>query len=181
MNKRKVFWAWNNLSDFEKQQLQNLKEYMVREGVIIPEGYKDRDLLKFMQGERFNIPVVSEKLKNHFIWLEALPIARTLTQIHLKILQTGCLYLFGRDKFLRPTCILNCRILGDLANEYPGEQSAQAFTDAFLFLNEYANKVMLLPGHIEQWIMLLDLGNLSMTGLPRANIMSFGKMSQAHL
>ena len=52
---------------------------------------------------------------------------------------------------------------------------------AFLFVYEYAKKVMLLPGHIEQWVMILDLGNLAMTSLPRANILNFGKVTQAHL
>ena len=84
---------------------------MEKREIIIPEGYLERDLLKFLQGEKFNIPVVAEKLKAHFIWLEELPIERLLTPLNLKVIQSGCLYILGRDKYLRPTCILDCVVL----------------------------------------------------------------------
>ena len=73
--------------------------------------------------------------------------------------------------------MLDCVVLSRLCEEHPGEGSAEAFMEAFLFVYEYAKKVMLLPGHIEQWVMIVNLGNLSMTSLPRSNIMSFGKVS----
>ena len=75
-NQRKIFWAWNNVSDFEKRMLTELKKHMDTHGILIPRNFKERDLLKFLQGEKFNIVVVAEKLRQHFIWLEALPIER---------------------------------------------------------------------------------------------------------
>ena len=44
--------------------------------ILIPANFKERDLLKFLQGEKWNLVVVAEKLRQHFIWLEALPIER---------------------------------------------------------------------------------------------------------
>ena len=110
-NQRKVFWAWNNISDYEKRMLNELREHMSAHNILIPTNFKERDLLKFLQGEKFNLVVVAEKLRQHFIWLEALPIERQLNHLHLKIIQSGCLYIHGRDKFLRPTCILDCVVL----------------------------------------------------------------------
>ena len=82
---------------------------------------------------------------------------------------------------MRPTCILDCVVLSNLCEQYPGEGSGEAFMEAFLFVYEYAKKVMLMPGTIEQWVMIVNLGNLGMNSLPRANIMTFGKVTQAHL
>ena len=56
--------------------LNELREHMNAHNILIPTNFKERDLLKFIQGERFNIVVVAEKLRQHFIWLEALPIER---------------------------------------------------------------------------------------------------------
>ena len=64
------------MSDFEKRMLTELKKHMDTHGILIPRNFKERDLLKFLQGEKFNIVVVAEKLRQHFIWLEALPIER---------------------------------------------------------------------------------------------------------
>ena len=86
----------------------------------MPENFHERDLLKFIQGEKFNIKVVTEKLRIHFEWLEALPIARELEMLHIKILQSGCRYIHGRDKYLRPNVILDCKMLVALNAQYPG-------------------------------------------------------------
>ena len=40
---------------------------------------------------------------------------------------------------------------------------------------------MLIPGHVEQWISVCDLGNMSMTSLPRKQILAFGNLCQANL
>ena len=56
--------------------LNELREHMNAHNILIPANFKERDLLKFLQGEKWNLVVVAEKLRQHFIWLEALPIER---------------------------------------------------------------------------------------------------------
>lgn len=41
---------------------------------------------------------------------------------------------------------------------------------------EYCKKVILLPGHVEQWVTIADFGNIAMNKLPKDEIMAFGKL-----
>ena len=51
----------------------------------------------------------------------------------------------------------------------------------FVFLYQYVRKVLLIPGQIEQWVTICDLNNMSMTSLPRKQILAFGNVCQANL
>ena len=46
---RKVFYGWNNLTDFEITNIIELKEYMAKNHMAeIPNDFDDRDVLKFL-------------------------------------------------------------------------------------------------------------------------------------
>ena len=47
-NARKVYWGWNNLSEFEKRMLDELRTHMTTHNIIIPANFKERELLKFL-------------------------------------------------------------------------------------------------------------------------------------
>lgn len=40
---------------------------------------------------------------------------------------------------------------------------------------------MFLPGHIEQWVVIVNLGNLGVTQIPRKQIMAFADVCQENL
>ena len=52
-------------------------------------------------------------------------------------------------------------VIGRLYKEDPDLASADVFCSLFIFLYNYVKKAMLMPGHIEQWIVIMDLNNLS--------------------
>ena len=62
-----------------------------------------------------------------------------------------------------------------LGKSDPDTMTPDNFVEAFLFMFEYAKKVILLPGHVEQWVTIADFGNIAMTKLPKDEIMAFGK------
>ncbi len=59
--------------------------------------------------------------------------------------------------------------------------TSEVFNDMFVFLFRYVKNVLLLPGQIEQWVTICDLNNMSMTSLPRKQILAFGNLCQANL
>ena len=63
-----------------------------------------------------------------------------------------------------------------LSKNDPATMNPDNFVEAFLFMFEYCKKVILLPGHVEQWITIADFGNIAMTKLPKDEIMAFGKI-----
>ena len=71
--------------------------------------------------------------------------------------------------------------MAELAKTEPDLISAEAFNDMFTFMWVYVKKVILLPGQVEQWITICDLNNMSMTALPRKQILAFGSLCQANL
>mgnify|MGYP003894804335 CR=1 FL=1 len=73
------------------------------------------------------------------------------------------------------------RIMADLAKREPEVITEQVFNDMFVFLFRYLKHVLLVPGHIEQWVSICDLNNMSMTSLPRKQILAFGNLCQSNL
>lgn len=67
---RLFFYGWNNLSEFENQQIENIKKYLKEtQKVDIPKDFDDRELLKFVQANNFDLQKSGVKLSNHFKWL----------------------------------------------------------------------------------------------------------------
>lgn len=76
------------------------------------------------------------------------------------IIKSGFLYVSGRDTKYRPIVILNVRKIVDI--EYPIEVISQASA----FFCDFVVKKLLVPGRVENWIMLIDLMDIGMTSLP---------------
>lgn len=53
---RYFFYGWNNLTEFEKKALEDIKEHLrTNYKTEIPEGFSDRELLKFVQANFFDL------------------------------------------------------------------------------------------------------------------------------
>ena len=55
----------------------------------------------------------------HLKWLGELPPEPKLTPMTIRLLQTGCFYLHGRDKFYRPCYIMDANLMAKLTKEQP--------------------------------------------------------------
>ncbi len=66
---RTFFYGWNNLSDFETEQIAAIKAHMHSILVEIPKNFDDRELLKFVQANHFDLQKTGVKLTNTFKWL----------------------------------------------------------------------------------------------------------------
>ena len=94
----------------------------------------------------------------HSQWLrESYPISHG--QI-AHILQSGFLYVCGRDVKHRPILILNVRKMVEVQPEIDELNLATAFFCQFVV------KKLLIPGLVENWIMIIDLNDVGMTSLP---------------
>ena len=146
-NDRKVYYGWNNLTKFEEQGIENLKKNLAeKKGVQLPPGYDDRDLLKFCQANFFDIEKASTKIIEHFKWLSSLPPEPRLTPMTIRLLQSGCFYIHGRDKNYRPAFIMDANLMAKLNKEQPEILTVDVFQDLFCFLYVYLRQCMLLPG-----------------------------------
>lgn len=160
-----------------------LKEYMRQKKCVemMPPSFKERDWLKWIQASFYNVEKAGEKLFNHIEWLSAIPPEPRLTNHTIRLLQSGCFYLHGRDKWYRPCFVMDGRIMAEMAKNEPEFITAERFNEMFAFLYRYTQNVLLVPGHIEQWVTICDLNNMSMTSLPRKQILAFGNLCQSNL
>ena len=57
--------------------------------------------------------------------------------------------------------------MAQVAKKTPEMIAPEVFNEMFQFLFAYLKKVILLPGQIDQWVTICDLGNMSATALPK--------------
>ena len=180
-NDRRVYFGWNNITQFEIEGMRRLKDYLAAKGAVVPPSFEERDWLKWIQASFYDVQKAGEKLYIHFGWLNAIGPEPRLTNLTVRLLQSGCFYLHGRDKLFRPCFVMDGAIMAELAKTQPEIISAEVFNDMFTFMWVYVKKVILLPGQVEQWITICDLNNMSMTSIPRKQILAFGSLCQANL
>jgi hypothetical protein len=117
----------------------------------------------------------------HFEWHAKMGIAPTLTTNSIKILTRGGFYIGGRDKFYRPIIIMDGGVIASLVKEDKALFETEAMGEVWFYLYNYVRKVMFVPGMVDTWLFLCDLDGLSMTKLPRKQLMEFGQMAQGNL
>ena len=112
----------------------------------MPPGFVERDWLKWIQASFYDVNKAGEKLLKHIQWLATIPPEPRVTHRTIRLLQSGCFYLHGRDKWFRPCFVMDGRIMAQMAKQEPEMITADVFNEMFLFLFMYVKRVLLLPG-----------------------------------
>ena len=112
----------------------------------MPPGFEWRDWVKWIQSCQYDIPKTGENLYTHISWLKRTGPAPLLTPLSLQLLQSGCFYLHGRDRFYRPCFVIDGDIMSNIARNRPEIITTEVFEEMFVFYYNYLKKVVLLPG-----------------------------------
>ena len=88
--------------------------------------------------------------------------------------------MFGRDKWYKPSIIMDLGKMVELIKTDPACITTEVFLDLFAFLWEYIVRAMFIPGQIVQWNTIIFMSNLGATAIPRDLIINFGKFCQNH-
>lgn len=75
-------------------------------------------------------------------------------------MKSGFLYVSKRDRSFRPILILNVQKIVD------ADFSVELLEEATAFFCDFVVKKLLLPGLVENWIMMIDLGGIGISSLP---------------
>jgi hypothetical protein len=100
---------------------------------------------------------------------------------YVEILNKGFVYVYGRDGRFRP--ILIFRLVEFV--KYEKIYSVQEVIYAGMFLGQFIINNLLLPGHIERWILIINLRKTTLLSLPEhikklLPIMNEGFISRLH-
>jgi hypothetical protein len=157
---RFIFYK-TEFTNFEQDQISQFQSYLQTSGqdpYILPK----EELLRILIGCRFNFAKSCSALQLSLAWRNAtFPNGlRSLSNKVEDLLNSGSIYIHGRDHKYRPLIVLNS---GKLEL---GRYSIEDYTNLLCYILEFAVVQLMLPGHIENWIILTDLNGQSLTSLP---------------
>jgi len=171
---RMIFPESEGYTDDEEEKYQKFEEYLTKNKYFLPETLTKRRKMRFLYGNNFNH---KSTYKNILATLEFrhqnLPF---LVNDEIKqLVDSGMMYIHGRDKCFRPIFIVQSAKIT--------ESTAQLdnILKAAYFVTFYGMENMCLPGKIENWISINDMGGLSIRKLPTKFIGKLLKSFQTHL
>jgi hypothetical protein len=132
-------WELSALSQLEKM----LKDKLQGDSVDISEK------LRFLYGTGWKLPLTAKTLEDHIQWKQDWPSYKLVYPLISSILNSGGVYIHGRDHRYRPIIVLTPKILAG----FP--QHLLMATGYYLL--EYIKDHMLLPGQIENWVLIIDM------------------------
>jgi len=96
-------------------------------------------------------------LKEHEDWRQQnLPVQ--LTPEIQQLLESGIIYMCGRDNRYRPIVVMNLRLFD--------EKRTDLIIRTFTYFFEEIIEHVLLPGQVEQWVTIMDVEGFSLFSLP---------------
>ena len=141
----RVIFDWSNISEYEKEKVKLLRVTIEELNVVIPEHITETTLLKYGMSEQWDMKKAAQKFVDTLKWLSSPPKIR-LTPKSIKLLQSGSFYVLGRDKWYKPSIIMDLGKMVELTRQDPACITVEVFLDLFAYLWEYVVRAMFLPG-----------------------------------
>lgn len=173
---RRIFEGGVEYNNYEKGKLNELKKEIEKQNehlknkknkkssktmLILPDYWRDYHSLRFLQATGYNLSKTIDMITNHLEWRK-INLPPRITENAMKILNSGFIYIHGRDSKFRPIMVI-------VANIYDKYKKTFSFSDweiAVIYFMEYAINNLLLPGQIENWNIICDLNGISITSIP---------------
>ena len=143
---------WDNFEDYIKQnKLEALPEFFTSE---------TRMGFRLLQGAHWDYKKAYDDIQLHQKWRnETLPLS---AQPFKDFFDSGCLYCFARAKQgHHPVIVMNVKRLVSVKGSTLDDQAKFA---NFYFQNIV--ETMLVPGHVENWIVIIDFKGIGVTDMP---------------
>ena len=129
----------------------------------LPEYWNDGLNLAYIYSTECKLQKAYDRMINYFKWYNNFfPLNMQPGDKCVQLLNTGYLYICGRDHQFRPVIICQPYILQKNLENY----STTEILNSSIFICQYMVNYMLIPGQIENWIMLVNMDGTSILSLP---------------
>ena len=179
---RKIYYDVPVL-EHEKYYINKLKEIINKHPEIkLPDFFDDELLLRFLYADDCELDKVFKRITKYIEWSnKTFPLIIQPKSKYIEILNKGFVYVYGRDGRFRP--ILIFRLVEFV--KYEKIYSVQEVIYAGMFLGQFIINNLLLPGHIERWVLIINLRKTTLLSLPEhikklLPIMNEGFISRLH-
>ena len=148
----------------EKEKLIEFYEYCIKQKYFLPKENKSgkfsyANIVRQLQGSDFDIEkAFNDIVKEIEFKNEKLPIE--ICDDFIKIINSGFLYVHGRDKYYRPLIVLNPGVFTSI------DCSLETWDKFGIFLLEFLVNKCLIPSRVENWNIIVDFASLSMANMP---------------
>lgn len=150
-------------TEFESQQLNKFIFYIKEQNQFsVPEFFTEPELLRVLLGCKFNFSKAFEALRSSILWRSQY-LQNSYFSLYTfckDLLNSGSIYFHGRDHRFRPLLVIN------ISRFNFSENSTDSYCNLLCFLLEFAIKKLMMPGQVENWIVITDLCNKGLTSLP---------------
>ena len=160
---------------FEKEKLEEFNKFVKEKEKsknidhFLPEWWIESDTMRYLQASNYDIKKVYTLIKEN---LKATQNAKKTIDGRMRfILNYGFIYMHGRDTHFRPILIVEVKRACELMDKLGF--SFEEIDQSILFFMNYIVNYMLIPGQIENWILICDLEDVGVGKLPQfKNILS---------
>ena len=146
-------------TQFEQTKLYQLQEYESKTGEInYPPNWLESDTMRLLQASEYDIKKTYTTIKENIQWLNTIP--REINDKIIYLLNSGFMYVYGRDKHFRPIIVVPVKMVKVvLSHDYTFDDISQAI----IYLMNYIIKYLLIPGQIENWIVFVDFDGVGVS------------------
>lgn len=161
--RRKIFENPKNYFLFEKAALEEVNETIIEKKLAIPYNFTQGDKLRFLQAlnysteETFKLILHNLDFRTNYKNLYGLKLKGKTSEI----LNSGALYIHGRDADYRPLVVFQLSKYLEIQKKY----SLDEWLEAIVYLCNYMNTKLMIPGIVETWNVFLFLENASLFGI----------------
>jgi len=152
--RKRIIFLNTPLLESETKSLVSLhQELFARTGVSDFPEYVKVHALRILQFKKWNAAAAADLIRKCLAdRVQKLPIAEADI---LEDIRSGFMYWHGRDKQCRPCLVIRLENMGDMKND---QEKAVRLV---IFVLEYAIRFAMIPGRVENWVVIIDLKNAS--------------------
>ncbi|CAD8171401.1 unnamed protein product [Paramecium octaurelia] len=157
---RKIFEGQVEFDQHEMEILKQFEAYLISKR-FMPK-WTESQLLRMLYATKFKFEKTYAAIQAYIQWRnQAFPLKEN--QETIKFLSSGSIYLHGRDNRFRPIIVVN-------AIKLAAQKNIDITLDSMTIFLEHVLSNYMLPGQIENWVVVMDLGGLGITSLPRLQL-----------
>ena len=146
-------------TDFEKKKLKELSEYESKTGKFnYPSNWLESDTMRLLQASEYDIKKTYSTIDENIKWLNSIP--KTINNRIITLLNSGFMYVYGRDHHLRPIIVCSIKTLKKVLSQ---KYSFDEINQCIIYLMNYIIKYLLIPGQVENWIVFVDFEDVGIS------------------
>ena len=150
-------------TEYEETKLSQFYEYEAKNKKInYPSDWIESDTMRMLQAADYDIKKAYNNIIENIQWLETIP--RTINDKTIYLLNSGFMYVHGRDHHFRPVIFCTIKKVKNLL----ATDDSYDFEDinrSIIYLVNYVMEYLLIPGQIENWIIFVDFDGMGVTDL----------------